>query len=393
MNKAFDRRAFLKIAAATGVASLPGFALAQGAKLKIGLMLPYTGTFAQLGVAITNGFKLAVAESGGKLGGRELEYFIVDDESDPAKATDNTNRLVTRDKVDVLVGSVNSGVAMGMVKIARESGTLLIIPNAGIDAATGAMCARNIFRTSFSNWQPAYPMGKVLAGRGVTKVVTLAWNCATGTESIDGFKEGFTKAGGTIAKELSLAFPSVEFQPLLTEIAAIKPDGVFVFFAGGGALKFLKDWQAAGLKGKIGLYGTGFLTDGILEAAGNAAEGIETTLHYGDGIETPKNKTFRLNYAKAYKLQPDVYAVHGYDAGLLLAAGLNAVKGDMNKKNELYAAMEKARIDSPRGAWTMSKAHNPIQDIYLRKVVGKKNKVMAVAYKALADPARGCKMG
>ena len=393
MNKAFDRRAFLKIAAATGVASLPGFALAQGAKLKIGLMLPSTGTFAQLGVAITNGFKLAVAESGGKLGGRELEYFIVDDESDPAKATDNTNKLVSRDKVDVLVGTVHSGVAMGMVKIARESGTLLVIPNAGIDAATGAMCARNIFRTSFSNWQPAYPMGKVLAGRGVKKVVTLAWNCATGTESIDGFKEGFTKAGGTIAKELSLPFPSVEFQPLLTEIAAIKPDAVFVFFAGGGALKFLKDWQAAGLKGKIGLYGTGFLTDGILEAAGNAAEGIETTLHYGDGIETPKNKTFRLNYAKAYKLQPDVYAVHGYDAGLLLAAGLNAVKGDMNRKNELYTAMEKARIDSPRGAWTMSKAHNPIQDIYLRKVVGKKNKVMAVAYKALADPARGCKMG
>lgn len=393
MNKAFDRRAFLKIAAATGVASLPGFALAQGAKLKIGLMLPFTGTFAQLGVAITNGFKLAVAESGGKLGGRDLEYFIVDDESDPAKATDNTNKLVTRDKVDVLVGTVHSGVAMGMVKIARESGTLLVIPNAGIDAATGAMCARNIFRTSFSNWQPAYPMGKVLAGRGVKKVVTLAWNYATGTESIDGFKEGFTKAGGTIAKELSLPFPSVEFQPLLTEIAAIEPDAVFVFFAGGGALKFLKDWQAAGLKGKIGLYGTGFLTDGILEAAGNAAEGIETTLHYGDGIETPKNKTFRLNYAKAYKLQPDVYAVHGYDAGLLLAAGLNAVKGDMNKKNELYAAMEKARIDSPRGAWTMSKAHNPIQDIYLRKVVGKKNKVMAVAYKALADPARGCKMG
>jgi len=393
MNQAFDRRAFLKIAAAAGVASLPGFALAQGAKLKIGLMLPYTGTFAQLGVAITNGFKLAVAENGGKLGGRELEYFTVDDESDPSKATDNTNKLVTRDKVDVLVGTVHSGVAMGMVKIARETGTLLIIPNAGIDAATGAMCAPNIFRTSFSNWQPAYPMGKVLADRGIKKVVTLTWNYAAGTESIGGFKEGFTKAGGTIVKELLLPFPSVEFQPLLTEIASIKPDAVFVFFAGGGALKFLKDWQAAGLKGKIGLYGSGFLTDGILEAAGNAAEGIETTLQYGDGIETPKNKTFRLNYAKTYKLQPDVYAVQGYDAGLLLAAGLKAVKGDMSKKNELYAAMEKARIDSPRGAWTMSKAHNPIQDIYLRKVVGKENKVIGVAYKALADPARGCKMG
>jgi branched-chain amino acid transport system substrate-binding protein len=394
MNQPFGRREFLKTAAAAaGVVSLPNIAFAQGAKIKIGLMLPYTGTYAQLGVAITNGFKLAVAESGGKLGGREPEYFTVDDESDPAKATDNANKLVTRDKVDVLVGTVHSGVEMGIVKIARESGVLHINPNAGADAATGALCAPNIFRTSFTNWQPAYPMGKVLADRGIKKVVTLTWNYGAGTESINGFKEGFTKAGGSVVKELLLPFPSVEFQPLLTEIASIKPDAVFVFFAGGGAAKFLKDWQAAGLKGKIGLYATGFLTDGILESVGDAAEGIETTLHYGDGIETPKNKTFRLNYAKTYKLQPDVYAVQGYDAGLLLAAGLKVVKGDLSKKKELIAAMEKAKIDSPRGAWTMSKAHNPIQDIYLRKVVGKENKVIGVAYKALADPARGCKMG
>ena len=393
-NQAFGRREFLKTAAAAaGVVGLPNLAFAQAAKIRIGLMLPYTGTYAQLGVAITNGFKLAVTESGGKLGGRELEYFTVDDESDPAKATDNTNKLVTRDKVDVLVGTVHSGVAMGMVKIARETGTLLLIPNAGSDAATGALCAPNIFRTSFTNWQPAYPMGKVLADRGIKKVVTLTWKYGAGEESINGFKEGFIKAGGSVMKELYLPFPNVEFQSLLTEIASIKPDAVFVFFAGGGGAKLIKDWQAAGLKGKIGLYGTGFLTDGILDAVGDAAEGLETTLHYGDGIEIPKNKTFRLNYAKTFKLQPDVYAVQGYDAGLLLAAGLKAVNGDVSKKKELIAAMEKAKIDSPRGAWTMSKAHNPIQDIYLRKVVGKENKVIGVAHKALADPARGCKMG
>jgi len=393
-NQAFDRRAFLKTAAAVaGVASLPNFAFAQGAKIRIGMMLPYTGTYAQLGVAITNGFKLAVAESGGKLGGREIEYFTVDDESDPSKATDNANKLVTRDKVDVLIGTVHSGVEMGIVKVVRESGTLHINPNAGAGAATGALCAPNIFRTSFTNWQPAYPMGKVLADRGIKKVVTLTWKYGAGEEAIEGFKEGFTKAGGTVVKELYLPFPSVEFQPLLTEIASIKPDAVFVFFAGGGGIKLIKDWKAAGLKGKIGLFGSGFLTDGILEALGDEAEGIETTLHYGDGIETPKNKTFRLNYAKTYKLQPDVYAVQGYDAGLLLAAGLKAVKGDMSKKKELYAAMENVKIDSPRGAWTMSKAHNPIQDIYLRKVVGKENKVTGVAHKALSDPARGCKMG
>ncbi|MDP2640830.1 MAG: ABC transporter substrate-binding protein [Betaproteobacteria bacterium] len=393
-NEAFGRRKFLKIAAAAaGVANLPSFAFAQGANIKIGLMLPYTGTYAKLGVAITNGFKLAVAQSGGKLGGRELEYFTVDDESDPSKATDNTNKLVIRDQVDVLVGTVHSGVVMDMARIARQTGTLLIIPYAGVGAVTGELCAPNIFRTSFTNWQASYPMGKVLADRGIRKVVTLTWKYGTGEEAIEGFKEGFTKAGGRAVKELFLPYPSVEFQPLLTEIASIKPDAVFVYFAGGGAIKLIKDWQAAGLKGKIGLYGSGFLTDGILDALGVEAEGLETTLHYGDGIETPKNKTFRLNYAKAYKVQPDVHAVQGYDAGLLLAAGLKAVKGDMSKRKELIAALENAKIDSPRGAWTMSKAHNPIQDIYLRKVVGKKNTVMGVAHKALADPARGCKMG
>ena len=393
VNQTFGRREFLKTAAAAaGVASLPNFAFAQGAKIRIGLMLPYTGTFAQLGVAITNGFKLAVAESGGKLGGRELEYFTVDDESDPAKATDNANKLVTRDKVDVLIGTVHSGVEMGIIKIARESGVLHINPNAGVAAATGALCAPNIFRTSFANSQTTYPMGKVLADRGVKSVVTLTWKYAAGDEMVEGFKDGYAKGGGKILKELYLPFPGVEFQSLLTEIASLKPDAVFVFFAGGGAAKFLKDWQAAGLKGKIALYGSGFLTDGVLDAVGDAAEGVETTLHYGDGIETPKNKTFRLNYAKTYKLQPDVYAVQGYDAGLLLAAGLKAVKGDVSMKKELIAAMEKAEIDSPRGKWKMSKDHNPVQDMYLRKVVGKENKVTGIAIKALDYPARGCKM-
>lgn len=393
------RRKFLKDGAALGgaaaVAGLaPSLALAQApAKIKIGLMLPFTGTYGQIGLGISNAFKLAIQENGGKIAGREIEYSTVDDESEPSKGADNANRLVNRDKVDVLVGTVHSGVQMGMVKIARESGVLHIIPNAGVAAATTTLCAPNIFRTSFANGQTTYPMGPVVAKKGQKNVVTLTWRYAAGEEMIGGFKDSFTKAGGKIIKELWLPFPNVEFQALLTEIASLKPDAVFVFFAGGGAAKFLKDYQAAGLKGKIPLYGSGFLTDGVLEAVGNAAEGIETTLHYGDGIETPKNKAFRLAFAKAYKMQPDVYAMQGYDAGLLLIAGLNAVKGDITRKKQIIAAMEKAEIDSPRGKWRMSKGHNPIQDFYLRKVVGAENKVVGVAMKALDyPPATLCKM-
>ncbi|HVY08206.1 MAG TPA: ABC transporter substrate-binding protein [Burkholderiales bacterium] len=388
-----SRRDFLIGAGAlAGTALWPLAGRAQVAKLRLGLMLPYTGTYAQLGVSIENGLKLALDQSGGKLYGREIEFFKVDDESEPSKATDNANRLITRDKVDVLVGSVHSGVAMGMLKVARESGTLMLIPNAGADAATGGLCTSNVFRTSFSNWQPVHPLGKVMVDRGHKKAVFITWKYAAGEESLASFKEGYAAAGGTVVKELFVPFPNVEFQALLTEIASIKPDAVACFFAGGGAVKFVKDYAAAGLKDKIPLYGSGFLTEGVLAAQGDAAEGLLTTLHYADSLDNARNKAFRAAYAKAYKIEPDVYSVQGYDTGLLLAQALERVKGDIGNQKAVIAAMEAAVIDSPRGQWKMSRAHNPIQDIYLRRVEKGDNKVIATAWKALEDPARGCKI-
>ncbi len=384
---------FARIALAASLAlSVPLVHAQVTGKLKVGLMLPATGTFAALGAAIENGFRLHVAEQGGKLSGREIEFVKVDDESDPSKATDNVNKLIKRDNVDVLVGTVHSGVALAMAKVAKESGTILIVPNAGADAVTGPMCGPNIFRSSFSNWQPGYAMGEVVAKKGHKNVVTITWKYAAGDESVRGFKEAFEKGGGKVVKELNLPFPNVEFQALLTEIASAKPDAVYTFFAGGGAVKFVKDYAAAGLKKSIPLYGAGFLTDGTLEAQGADAEGLLTTLHYSDSLGTPRDNAFRLSYAKTYKLQPDVYAVQGYDAAQMLAAGLAAVKGDISKKAEFSAAVEKTRIDSPRGAFTLSKSHNPVQDIYLRQVSGKENKLIGVASKSLADPGRGCRM-
>ncbi len=367
------------------------FGAAAQAKVKVGFMLPYTGTYAALGTAIENGFKLYVQEQGGKLGGREIEYYKVDDESEPSKAVDNINKLIKRDNVDVVVGTVHSGVVMAMAKVAKDSNTLLVIPNAGARAVTGPMCAPNIFRASFSNWQPGYAMGKVAGEKGAKKVVTVTWKYAAGDESVEGFKDGIKTAGGEVVKELTLPFPNVEFQALLTEVAAAKPDAVYAFFAGGGAVKFVKDYAAAGLGKSIPLYGPGFLTDGTLEAQGESAQGLLTTLHYADGLDIPKDKAFRTSYNAAYKMAPDVYAVQGYDSAQLLGTGLAAVKGDVAKRSDLVAAMEKAKIDSPRGTFTLSKSHEPVQDIYLRKVEGTQNKYAGVAVKALADPSPGCK--
>jgi len=391
-----SRRALLTGAAgAATLAVAPGLrspAIAQNAPLKVGLMLPYTGTYAKLGKFIDDGFRLYVAQKGGKLGGREITFVQVDDESKPEAGTDNMNRLVGREKADVVVGTVHSGVAMAMVKVARDTKTLLIIPNAGANDATGPACAPNIFRSSFSNWQPNFPMGKVMYDAGHRNVATITWKYAAGAEQMGAFKEGFTALGGKVVEELTLPFPEVEFQALITRIASLKPDAVHAFFAGGGAVKFVKDYAAAGLGKTIPLYGSGFLTDGTLEAQGAAADGLKTTLHYADNLDNPANVAFLKAFKDKTGNVGDIYAVQGYDAAALLDAGMTAVGGDDKARDKMIAAMGAAKIDSPRGPLSFNKAHNPIQNIYLREVRNGRNEFVSIAQKDVDDPARGCKL-
>ena len=378
------------LAAAAGGLARP--AIAQGAVLRVGLMLPFSGTYASLGDSIAAAFEMLLAEKGGKLGGRAVQVIRLDDESDPSKAVQNVNRLLSRDKADVLVGTVHSGVVMAMVQASRERGVPLIIPNAGNVAATRDLCAPSVFRTSFSNWQPAYGMGKALAAQGIKRAAWVSWDYAAGNEAGEGFRDGLKSGGADLVKTLLLPFPETNFQPLLAQIPGLDVQAVGAFFAGGGAVQFVRDYASAGFKDRIPLSGSGFLTEGTLGAQGAAAEGVKTALHYGDGIDNPRNTAFRAAFRDKAKREADVYAVQGYDAGQLLAIGLEATKGDVEADKALFAAMGQARIDSPRGAFTLSASHNPVQNIYLREAKGGQNAVIGIAAPALADPGTGCKM-
>jgi branched-chain amino acid transport system substrate-binding protein len=386
------RRLFGAGLAAVAAGSLARPAIAQDAPLKVGLMLPFSGTYASLGDSIAGAFEMLLTEKGGKLGGRAVQVIRLDDESDPSKAVQNVSRLLSRDKADVLVGTVHSGVVMALVQASRERGVPLIIPNAGNVAATRDLCAPSIFRTSFSNWQPAYGLGRALAAQGIKRAAWVSWDYAAGNESGDGFRDGLKSGGAELVKTLLLPFPETNFQPLLAQVPGLDVQAVGAFFAGGGAVQFVRDYAAAGFKDRIPLAGSGFLTEGTLGAQGAAAEGIKTALHYGDGIDNPRNLAFRAAFRDKMKREADVYAVQGYDAGQVLAIGLEATKGDVEADKALFTAMGQAKIDSPRGAFTLSASHNPVQNIYLREAKGGQNTVIGIAAPALADPATGCKM-
>ena len=327
---ALSRREILGAAACSALLPRRLFS-ATAAKLRIGLLLPYSGTYAALGHNITDAMKLAATEHGGKLGGRDVEWVAVDDESDPAKAPANVNKLIAGEKVDILTGPVHSGVAMAMMQIVRQENVLTIVTNAGAQAVTGNLCAPHVFRTSFSNWQTSYPCADVMLKAGHKKAVLMFWNYSFGQESMAAFKEGYAKGGGTVVKEIAVPFPSTEFQA--------------------------------------------------------------TTPHYADALDNAANGKFRDAFKKATGRNADVYAVAGYDTVNALAQALGKVKGDTGAQKDLIAALEGVRLESPRGPFRFSKAHNPIQDIYLRQVKGGKEVVLGVAMKAAEDPAAGCKTG
>ncbi len=396
MTNRISRRRVLELAAGASAISLaspfirPSFG--QGAPIKIGVLLPYSGTFAPLGEAITRAMELYVKQKGGALAGRPITFVKLDDESAPPKATELTTKLIQGEKADILVGTVHSGVALAMSKIAREEGITTIIPNAGATDLTRSLCAKNIFRTSFTNTQVGLATGQAMAAEGIKKVVTCAWKYAAGDEFVAGFAETFHLGGGQIVKSIDVPFPNVEFQSALAEIASIKPDAVYVFYAGGGAAKFVRDYAAAGLKASIPLWGSGFLTDGVEQAIVGAGDGVKTVLHYADDVDNPENKAFRAAFQAAYGKAADVYAVQGWDTMQLLEIGLTAVGGDVKKRDALNAAMGKASFASPRGPFKLSASHNPIQNFYLREYKNGANALVKTAVTNYADPGTGCRL-
>lgn len=390
-----SRRRALALAGAGATSLVLPFArpaIAQAKPIKVGLLLPYSGTYAQLGEAITRAMELYLKRQGGKLAGREIAFVKLDSEANPTKAPELTTKLVQGEKVDVLTGPVHSGVAMAMTKIAREDGVPTIVSNAGANVITRAQCAKNIFRTSFGNSQVGAATGKAMIDAGIKKAVSFTWKYAAGEESVGGFRETFTAGGGQVIKDLTVPFPNVEFQAALAEIASLKPDAVYSFFAGGGALKYIKDYAAANLKASIPLWGAGFLTDGIEKEAGAAGDGVKTVLHYADDLDNPENKAFRAAFNDAYKVWPDVYAVQGWDTMQLLDAGLKAVNGDVGKRDAFLDGMAKATFKSPRGPFKLSAAHQPIQNFYLRELKGGNNVLIKTVATDFGDSSAGCRL-
>lgn len=336
------------------------------AETKVGLLLPKSGVFAALGQEIDDGFVMALEEAG--VAG---DYTIIreDTEVKPPVGVAKARKLVLQDEVDVIVGIVSSGVLAAVRDFVDETGVPLIVANAGNNHATGKDCSKYITRVSFSNAQINRPMGPWMAENGIKKVYTLAPDYAAGRQMIEAFTESFTAAGGeVIGGDFTPFRKTQDFGPYLTKAKAAGPDAIFVFYAGGEAIAFVKQYDSFGLKAEIPLYGSGFLNSPLyVNAQGPAAAGLITSLHYIPTLDTPENKAFVDAFQARFERTPSEFAVQGYDAGRVL---VEAVKAGANDRASLADALPKVTYTGPRGPLTIDPAtNNVVQNIYIYETV------------------------
>lgn len=341
----------------------------SGGDVKIGLLVPLSGVYAPLGADMRNGFQLYLDQHDGKLGGRTVKVVTADEGESPQTGVPAAQKLVTQDQVTSVVGVVNSATALGLRDFFHESKRPLLVANAGADDITGARKSPYVWRTSFANGKVGAALGPAVAKATEGSVYLITADYAAGREMAAGFRKTFEAAGGKIAGEKYTPFGKTQdYQPYLSAIRSSCADAVYSFYAGAEAVNFVKQYKQFGLAGKVPLYGTGFLTEGgVLDAQGEAAVGVKTSLHYSTELDTPRNREFVDAYRKAYKEAPTVYAVQTYDAAAALDKALAKATGSSGA--ELAEALGGiGTIDSPRGPWTFDADHDARQKYYLREV-------------------------
>jgi branched-chain amino acid transport system substrate-binding protein len=398
---AVTRRKFLATVpvAAAAVAGGPWVlrAQAQSGPLKVGVVLPYTGVYAELGVSITQGMKLVFAQENDVVAGRKIEMIQEDDEMKPPVGIRKMEKLIESDKVDILTGPVHSGILMGMRDKVHNSKTILIVSNAGADAISRERCSKWIFRASFSNWQPNQPMGGWVAKNVSKEAFLIAPNYQAGKDMMEAFKETFVKAGGKVVAEDYPKLGETDYAPYLTKIKQSGVKVVYCFFSGTDAVNFVKQYDQFGLKKTTKLTGAGFLTEpDVLPAQGQSALGIITGHFYSPLLDNPTNKKFVKDFRASYGGKvPDGFACQGYDTAQVIVRSLKALNGNSQDKDKWVDAIAKVEFDSPRGRFRFDpKTHNVIQPfIYIRKVEETSLGLNNVPFDKVAnvtDPGTGC---
>ena len=341
--------------------------LSTAATVKIGMVTTLSTKAGYLGEDIRDGFKLAIDQGAGTLGGIPVELMVEDDGRKPEKGKQIAERFIKKEKAHILTGIVFSNVAMAVVpKVVRQN-VVYLSTNAAPSKLAGKGCTPNYFSVSYQNDNLDEVVGQYVTETGHKSAYLIAPNYPAGKDHLAGFKRFYT---GKIVGEVYTKLGQSDYAAEIAALRAAKPEAVFFFLPGGMGINFLKQYAQAGLNKEIPIYGPAFSFDErILKAVGPAALGVKNGSQWTHDLDNAANVAFVKAYQEKYGRMPTLYAAQGYDTARLIGSALKAVDGNLENLDPFKAALKKADFASVRGNFSFGVNQHPVQDVYIREVI------------------------
>jgi branched-chain amino acid transport system substrate-binding protein len=358
---------------ATGAILSSGFGarrvLAQEQPFRVGMLNTFTGIGTTLGEDNYRGMLLYFDQIGGQAGGRKIELIKEDDEFNPQIGLQKLRKLVDTDRVDIVAGPQASSVAMAALNYVKQSKTLLLVSAAGTDAITWERIP-NVFRSSVSIRQKDRPFGAWMYDNVAKSIMVVASDYGAGHDVVGQFKAGYEAKGGTILKEMYPPLNTGDFSVWLTEIRSAGAPAVFAFMPGIDGVRFVKQFDELGLKGKVRLAADSMLESDSFPGEGDSAIGGLTSNMYAESLDTPENRKFRAAYQTKFNAPPSFFSDYGYVAARVIAETITAVHGKTDDPDQMSKAMAAVTFAAPRGPFRFDpETHNVIENIYIKEVV------------------------
>jgi branched-chain amino acid transport system substrate-binding protein len=337
-------------------------------ELRIGLIAPVTGPFAQVGTDMTNGFKMYLDEVGSNFAGAKVNLIVEDSQGKPDTAVTKAKKLILEDHVQMIVGGVLApeGYALAPVSTAEKTVYIASVPAA--DDLTQRQLGNYPYfiRTSWTSSQPHHPLGQWACDQGYKKIITVGADYAFGYEAVGGFQKAFEDCGGKIIQKIWPPLGTKDFGPYIPTFKA-DADAVFSLMVGPMPLQFPKQLRASGWTKPIIGGGTSY-DESVLPFMGDDVIGDVSALQYSAGLQTPRNEAFVKAYRVKYGKVPSYFSESNYTTAMMIDMVMKQTKGAWPGPEAFIAKMLTLKVDAPRGPVSFDDMRNPIQDIYIKKV-------------------------
>ena len=387
-------RSFVSALAAGAFALVAaGAAQAQGT-VKIGIILPYSGPFADGATQMDNAIKLWVKQNGDTIAGKKLEFIRKDVGGiAPDVAKRLAQELVVRDNVDILAGFLLTPNAMAAGDVSAQAKKFMVVMN----AATSIITTKSDYmvRTSLTTPQLNAPLGEwAVKKAGVKKVYSMVSDFGPGLDAEKAFVEAFKSAGGEVVGQVKFPVANPDFSAFVQRAKDLNPESIYVWVPGGsqpGAIG--KAFAERGIDAtKTKVMGQLELTDpNAIKAMGDAALGIIVSSHYDAHHESAKNKAFVSAYQADYKRDPDYFSMGGWDGMHLIYEALKKTEGKTDG-DALIGAAKGMKWESPRGEISIDpETRDIVQNVYIRQVQklgGELRNVQIDVIKDVKDPVK-----